>query len=106
MRKAGYLLLLILLTAACAVPLARINQGRDTGQIDLDVEPTNAKVFLDGVYVGQASSFTAAAGGMKVVLGRHLLRFEAEGFMPETVEVIGGEEQPPIKVRLLEKPRD
>jgi len=106
MKKLLVAILLLLFAVSCAVPLARINRDRPAVRLFLDVEPVQAHVYLDGIYVGHASSFTAAHGGMPVVLGYHLLRFEADGYMPESVEVIGGEAQPTIKVQLLEKPEE
>jgi hypothetical protein len=94
-----------LLLASCAVPLARISGDRPTAKIYLAVEPANARVFLDGIYVGHASSFSEAAGGMKVVLGYHVLRFEADAYITETVEIVAGEAPSPIKVQLLDRPR-
>jgi len=104
MKKLLGAVLLLLFAFSCAVPLTRINGDHPTATIFLDVEPANAKVFLDHVYVGRASSFTEEQGGMKIRLGYHLLRFDADGYISESVEVIGGEAQPPIKVRLLERP--
>jgi hypothetical protein len=106
MKRLLVAIFLLLFAASCAVPLARLNRDRPTVKLFLDVEPAQAHVYLDGIYVGHASSFNEARGGMPVVLGYHVLRFEADGYMPEAVEIIGGETQPTIKVRLLEKPEE
>lgn len=88
----------------CATPLSRINGDLPTKPLGLQVEPTEAKVYLDNLYVGLATSFTVEQGGLPLTAGVHHLTFKAEGYMDETIAVTGVEESPTISVRLLPKP--
>ena len=104
MKRLFVAVLAVLLLAACAVPLARINGNQRTVKVFLDVEPASAKVYLDGIYIGRAKKFSAAKGGLDLTAGVHLVRFEAEGYLAELIEVITADGMPPIEVRMLIKP--
>jgi len=102
-----YLMVTLLLGAmlfGCATPLARINGDLPTKPIGLQIEPATAKVFLDDIYVGPATSYTMEQGGLPLTAGVHHLTFKAEGYMDETIAVSGVEESPTVSVRLLPKP--
>lgn len=104
MKRLGILFCVLILLAGCAVPLARINGGRPTVSVPLDVTPGEAKVFLDGDYIGCAERFTAERGGLALTYGVHELRLEAEGYLPELIEVISSAAMKPVTVRMLKKP--
>jgi len=104
MKRLLLTLLVLLLVAGCAAPLARVNGNRPTVKVFLDIEPDTAKVFLDDVYVGRAKQFALTAGGMDVTVGVHRLRLEEEGFITERLELIGAEGMAPIEVRMLPRP--
>jgi hypothetical protein len=95
---------LCLLTAACATPLRHLNGDAPTVLAPLAVQPPDAKVYLDGVWVGKAADFAAPKRGLPLTRGTHLLRFEADGYMTETVEVQAQEIMMTVEIRLLTKP--
>ncbi|MCL4233922.1 MAG: hypothetical protein KJ042_05345 [Deltaproteobacteria bacterium] len=88
---------LVALTA-CAVPLDQLNGDRPTTDYVLKVSPDDAKVYLDGRFIGRARRFAVTAGG-------HVLRFEHDDFQNETREVVAGRQPTVIDVRMLPKPR-
>ncbi len=104
MKRLGIILCMLILLAGCAVPLARINGDRPTVSVSLDVTPGDAKVFLDGDYIGHAERFTAERGGLALTYGVHELRLEAEGYLPELFEVISAASMKPVTIRMLKKP--
>ncbi|MEM6291366.1 MAG: hypothetical protein AAGA54_08885 [Myxococcota bacterium] len=78
-------------------------------QIEVAPEDTDADVYVDGNYVGQVGSLTAA-GAEPLVLapGVHRLEVRKPGRFPvqKTLRVDGGTNSPPVTVQaeLLEDP--
>lgn len=50
------------------------------GYIDTDVEPEEAKVYLDGNYVGTADDYDGYPALLRVPLGSHKIEFRLEGY--------------------------
>lgn len=94
-----------LVACGCAVPLAQLDQGEPTASFVLQVMPTDAKVFLDGRYVGSADRFDGDPGTLAVTVGGHVLRFEHENFQNETVEIVAGRQPTVLDIEMLPKPR-
>jgi hypothetical protein len=99
-------LIVVLLAAACAMPLQRLNAGAPTVSVPLAVKPGEAKVFLDGVYVGHAADFTALKDGLPMTIGAHVLRLEADDYLMETIEVITQAKPAPVEIRMLLRPKE
>lgn len=95
---------LVALTA-CAVPLDQLNGDRPTTDYVLKVSPDDAKVYLDGRFIGRARRFDGESGRLAVTAGGHVLRFEHDDFQNETREVVAGRQPTVIDVRMLPKPR-
>ncbi len=104
MKRTIVFILFLTLISACATPLAKINGDAPTATLVLLVEPPDAKVFLDGKYIGRAHRFTAEKGGLPLTAGAHRLRLEADDFLNELIVVTAQTRNEPIKVRMLPKP--
>lgn len=104
MRRIFWCLILLAALAACATPLGKINGDAPTVSVPLKITPDNAKVFLDGVYVGRAAAFTAEKGGLPLTAGGHRLRLEADHYQAELVEVISQPDMATLEIRLLPRP--
>lgn len=50
------------------------------GHLQLEVEPKNAQVYIDGFYVGTVADAGQTPGGLSVAAGWHRLQFRAPGF--------------------------
>jgi len=50
------------------------------GYVDTDVEPEEAKVYLDGKYVGTADDYDGFPRYLSVPLGSHKIEFRMEGY--------------------------
>ncbi|MCZ7585924.1 MAG: hypothetical protein M5R36_22795 [Deltaproteobacteria bacterium] len=98
-------LLLVLSLTACAVPLDQINGARRTVPVTLSVEPSDAKVFLDGTYIGKADRFDGDPGTLDLTAGGHVLRFESDEFENERRELVAGDKPLRLDVKMLPKPR-
>jgi hypothetical protein len=57
-----------------------------TGKLQLDVEPTNALVFIDGFLAGSVAD-VKASGGLTTSAGWHRLEFRAPGYETPAVNV-------------------
>jgi hypothetical protein len=88
------------------MPLARINGGQPTVGVPLIVQPSDAKVLVDGVFVGRANEFTAAKGGLPLTAGGHVIRLESEEFLSETIEIVPQPNPKPIEVKMLPRPKE
>ncbi len=55
------------------------------GEIRTEIKPDEAKVYLDGDYVGVADDFNSWYQRMNVEPGRHRLVFRAQGYQPYAV---------------------
>jgi hypothetical protein len=51
-----------------------------TATLKIEVHPTRAAVFLDGLFVGHAGEFEGAGRGMLVAPGTHRIRIELPGY--------------------------
>jgi len=58
--------------------------GHDQGSLKLKVKPRNAKVYVDGYYVGLVDEFDGAFQKLSLNGGRHKVELRAEGY--ETTE--------------------
>jgi hypothetical protein len=103
--KRFLLFLIALVAVSCAVPLDQINGNRITGEIILQVVPSDAEVYLDGTYIGHADKFDGAKSTLRVVTGGHVLKFLADDFENEMREVIAKEQPQIVVVKMLPKPR-
>jgi hypothetical protein len=99
------ILVMLLLLTACAVPLSQINGDRTTGVVLLQVVPEDAKVYLDGIYIGRASRYDGTHGTLRIKLGGHVLRFISDEFENEMREVVARETPQTLVVKMLPKPR-
>lgn len=106
MKKIFFLLCIVTLLVSCGVPLSQINGNQPTVTVYLDVEPVDAKVFLDDIYIGRAKRFDEDHGGLPVTIGVHQIRLEAEGYLSERVDVTSTEERTTITVRMLTRPEE
>ncbi|WP_044890417.1 PEGA domain-containing protein [Myxococcus hansupus] len=55
-----------------------------SGNLALLCEPTDAEVYLDGVWQGLCSDFTGAPKGLGVGLGLHQIEVKKQGYWPYT----------------------
>lgn len=55
-------------------------QPPNWGYVDTDVEPEEAKVYLDGKYVGTADDYDGFPRYLSVTLGSHKIEFRMEGY--------------------------
>jgi hypothetical protein len=63
---------------------SRVYGGQDQGNLKLKVKPRNAKVYVDGYYVGLVDEFDGAFQKLTLNGGRHKVELRAEGY--ETTE--------------------
>jgi hypothetical protein len=61
---------------------------RDTGSLRLKIKPRDAKVYIDGYYVGVVDSFDGLFQKLGVDSGAHRVEIRAEGFEPLQFEVL------------------
>jgi PEGA domain-containing protein len=57
------------------------------GGLQLDVEPRNAQVYVDGYYAGPVDNFSGYYHHLDVLAGPHVVQFLAPGYDPLTVAV-------------------
>ena len=100
-----FVLLIVVLTCSCAVPLHKINGADPTRDVLIQCEPDNAKVFLDGVYVGRAKRFADAKHPLKVTVGVHVIEFELDEYQRELREVMTGRDQSTITLQMRLRPK-
>lgn len=53
---------------------------RNSGTLRLDVSPSHADVYVDGVYAGRARDFDGASPHATLSTGAHRIEIRAEGF--------------------------
>ena len=58
-----------------------------TGGVSFQITPGDAAVFVDGVYVGTADSFSATAPPLTLAAGPHHFELRAEQYQPMVFEV-------------------
>jgi len=61
--------------------------GPTQGSLKLKVKPRNAKVYVDGFYVGTVDDFDGASQKLTLNEGRHQVELRAEGFETTVLEV-------------------
>ena len=108
MRKVAvvFLLFLSLTMFACAVPLKQINGDNPTGNVVITCEPDNAKVYLDGNYVGRAKGFADEVSALKIVIGVHVVELDLEGYQNELIEVQAKQAGEVIELKMNLRPQD
>jgi hypothetical protein len=82
----------------------RLSLDRPTGDIVILCTPENAKVFLDGIYIGRAKKFSSDRHPLRAALGAHVLKFELEKYQLELREVVTSETQTILKVEMQLRP--
>jgi hypothetical protein len=63
---------------------SKVYSGREQGSLKLKVKPHNAKVYVDGYFVGNVDQFDGAFQKLTLNGGRHKVELRAEGY--ETTE--------------------
>ena len=98
---------LVLITAglACSVPLHKINGPEQTGEVVIRCDPDDAKVFVDGVYVGQAKRFDSPDRPLKVTLGVHIIELRRDEYQRELREVSAGHQRTELTVKMQLRPK-
>lgn len=64
------------------------SRGYDTGSLRLKVAPRDAKVYVDGYFVGVVDSFDGVFQKLAVEAGTHRVEIRADGFEPAQFEII------------------
>jgi PEGA domain len=64
------------------------SRGYDTGSLRLKVEPRDAKVYVDGYFVGVVDSFDGVFQKLAVEAGTHRVEIRADGFEPAQFEIM------------------
>jgi PEGA domain. len=65
----------------------------DQGNLKLKVKPRNAKVYVDGYFVGQVDQFDGAFQKLPLNGGRHKVEVRAEGYETAEFDVLITPEQ-------------
>ena len=99
------LLFLSLLLASCAVPLDQLNAPRATTSVVLQVQPEDAKVSLDGVFIGRAKRFDGTKRSLEVTPGGHVLQFESDDFENELRQIVARDGPQTVVVEMIPKPK-
>lgn len=65
----------------------------DYGGLSFDIQPYDAALFIDGVYVGTAADFSRYTAPLTLAVGLHHIDLTAEGFqtMSFDITVVGGQ---------------
>jgi hypothetical protein len=72
---------------------SRVYGGHDQGNLKLKVKPRNAKVYVDGYYVGVIDEFDGAFQKLTLNGGRHKVELRAEGYETAEFDVLITPEQ-------------
>ena len=64
------------------------SRGYDTGSLRLKVQPRDAKVYVDGYFVGVIDSFDGVFQKLAVEAGTHRVEIRADGYEPAQFEVM------------------
>ena len=59
----------------------------DTGAVRLEVEPDDARVFVDGYYAGIADDFNGRSERLRLPAGRHEIALKLEGYNTHRIKV-------------------
>jgi PEGA domain len=106
MMKTGLAILLLtaLIACGCAVPLHQINGDAATGNVVIKCVPDNAKVYLDGQYVGKASLFDGDKKPLKVTVGAHVVQFELDEYQVERRDIVTSEGGQELTIQMRLRP--
>ena len=66
----------------------RTGAFRDTGSLRLKIKPRDAKVYIDGYYVGLVDSFDGLFQKLGIDSGAHRVEIRADGHEPLQFEVL------------------
>jgi len=72
---------------------SRVYGGQDQGSLKLKVKPRNAKVYVDGFYVGLVDEFDGAFQKLTLNGGRHKIELRADGYETAEFDVLITPEQ-------------
>ena len=72
---------------------SRVYGGQDQGTLKLKVKPRNAKVYVDGFYVGLVDEFDGAFQKLTLNGGRHKIELRADGYETAEFDVLITPEQ-------------
>lgn len=72
---------------------SKVYGGHDQGNLKLKVKPRNAKVYVDGFYVGTVDEFDGAFQKLTLNGGRHKVEMRAEGYETTEFDVLITPEQ-------------
>ncbi len=59
----------------------------ETGFVNMNVQPSDAHVYVDGNYRGMAYQFTCAPDCLPMLEGRHALMLQKEGYRSESFDI-------------------
>lgn len=98
------LFLILLASFGCKHYFTQTGESND-GYLRFEVEPPDAKVFVDGIYVGKAKDFSEKdlrkkEKFLKVSSGTHTLRFEHDKYKAAVRDVYAGHGIETINLRL------
>jgi PEGA domain-containing protein len=62
--------------------------ARDSGSLRLKIKPRDAKVYIDGYFVGTVDSFDGMFQKLDIDSGAHQVEIKADGYEPLTFEVL------------------
>lgn len=97
--------LLFIFCVSCAVPLSQVNGEGPTGDIIIRCDPDDAKVYLDGVYIGRANQFSNPKHPLKVSMGAHVLEFERKDYQLELREIMTRVDSTEVVVKMKLRPK-
>ena len=60
----------------------RVQMPRVTAEVKLDVKPTRAAVFVDGVFIGHIAEFTGIGKALLVEPGKRKIKISLPGYQP------------------------
>ena len=68
----------------------------NTGGISFEIQPSDARVYVDGQYVGTVGQFTATSQPLGLTAGRHHIQITAPGYrtMELDADIVAGEVLP------------
>jgi PEGA domain len=81
----------------------RVQMPRITAEIKLDVKPTRAAVFVDGVFIGHIAEFTGIGKALLVEPGKRKIKISLPGYQPfETDIELAANQKTTIKTDLVQ----
>ncbi len=101
-RTALACLISVLSIIAAGCPVHVDEPAPPKGGISLSVEPTAARVYVDGQLVGTAATY--AGGHLPLHPGHYRIKLVAEGWFDEYLEIDVGDEIVPLGVDMVQVP--